>query len=218
MGSAIAGAIDSASDLELVGVWKRGEALDPILQDADVLIDFSLPEANGEVIAAAERFETPLVCGVSGLDDGQLTALRVLSEKVAVVYDRNMSQGIAVLQDIVKRAAASLGSEFGVEIHETHHVHKLDAPSGTALLLAEAVADGQGVAPAAASIEFKVERQGEVPGDHSVIWSSPTETLTLAHSVTTRDVFASGALQAARWVTGRGAGLYCMHDVLFSGK
>jgi 4-hydroxy-tetrahydrodipicolinate reductase len=204
--------------MELVGLWKRGESLDAILKDADVLIDFSLPDATDAVIASARRSSTPLVCGVSGLADPQIQALRALSEQVAVVYDRNMSQGIAVLRDIVARVATSLGAEFGVEIHETHHVHKLDAPSGTALQLAEAVADGQGVEASAADIKFQVERQGEVPGDHSVIWSSPAETLTLAHSVTSRDVFAAGALHAARWASGRSAGFYSMHDVLFSDK
>jgi len=218
MGQSIERAIDSTEDLELAGIWKRGESLERIVKNADVLVDFSLPEANAEVIAAVRQFAKPLVCGVSGLDADQLDALRELSGQIAIVYDRNMSQGIAVLRDIVQRAAASLGPEFGVEIHETHHVHKLDSPSGTALQLADAVAAGQGVDPSGAAIEFKVERRGEVPGDHSVAWSSATEALTLSHSVTTRDVFSAGALLAARWVHGRGAGWYSMHDVLFSGK
>lgn len=218
MGQSLVRAIDDTDDLELVGVWQRGESLDSIVKDADVLIDFSLPEANPEVIAAAGRHAKPLVCGVSGLDEPQLDALQKLSGQVAVVYDRNMSQGIAVLCDIVQRVAASLGPEFGVEIQETHHVHKLDSPSGTALQLADAVAAGQGIDPSGADIDFKVERRGEVPGEHAVGWSSATESLTLAHSVATRDVFAAGALLAARWVIGQGAGWYSMHDVLFSGK
>lgn len=218
MGQSIERAVVDTEDLELAGVWKRGDSLGSIVRDADVLIDFSLPEANAEVIAAVREYAKPLVCGVSGLDEAQLDSLRALSGQVAIVYDRNMSQGIAVLRDIVQRVAASLGPEFAVEIHETHHVHKLDSPSGTALQLADGVAAGQGIKPSETDIDFKVERRGEVPGDHAVAWSSATESLTLAHSVTTRDVFSAGALQAARWVHGRDAGWYSMHDVLFSGK
>ena len=121
-----------------------------------------------------------------------------------------------MLQDLVTRAAKSLGDEFAIEIHETHHVHKKDAPSGTALKLGEAIArarDQQG----ADSVHYQSERRGEVPGDHEVVFRSPTECITLAHSVTTRTVFAQGAIRAARWIAGRKAGFYDMHDVLFGG-
>lgn len=215
MGQAIAKAVTSADDLELAGLWHRNESLDAIAGNSDVLVDFSLPAAQADVLAALQRFPQPLVCGVSGLDTAQVDMLQELAERTAVVYDRNMSQGIAVLNDVVQRVARSLGPEFGITIHETHHVHKLDSPSGTALKLAEAVASGQGVEPSAADIAFDVERRGEVPGDHSVAWSSPTESLTLAHSVTTRDVFAAGALRAARWAVSQPPGWYSMHDVLF---
>ena len=133
------------------------------------------------------------------------------------MYDRNMSQGIAVLQDLVSRAARSLGDEFAIEIHETHHIHKKDAPSGTALKLGESIASARNQEGADA-VHYQSERRGEVPGDHEVIFSSPTERLTLGHSVTTRKVFAEGALRAARWVASREPGLYDMHDVLFDEK
>lgn len=218
MGQAIQQALADSSDLELAGLWRRDESLGEIVGNADVLVDFSLPEAQGDVIAAVGEHARPLVCGVSGLDSKQIEALQELSATIPVVYDRNMSQGIAVLQDVVRRVGESLGPEFGVTIHETHHVHKLDSPSGTALQLADAVARSQGVSSADADIEFQVERRGEVPGDHSVVWSGPTESLTLAHSVTTRDVFAAGALRAARWIVDQPPGLYSMHDVLFSNR
>ena len=111
-----------------------------------------------------------------------------------------------------RRAARSLGDEFTVEIHETHHVHKKDAPSGTALKLGEAIASAS---PGRGDIRYESERRGEVPGDHDVIFASATEKLILAHSVTTRQVFAEGALRAARWVVGQPSGFYGMHDVLF---
>lgn len=214
MGHAIAGAIETADDLALAGIWKRGESLAELLGNADVLVDFSLPEATDEVLAAVRKREMPLVCGVSGLDETRMSALKELARAVPVVFDRNMSQGVAVLGDLVRRAAASLGPEFSIEIHETHHVNKLDAPSGTALQLGDSVAEGRGLEPEQADIHYEVERRGDVPGEHAVIFRSATESLNLGHSVTTRDVFAEGALRAARWVRGRPAGFYRMRDVL----
>lgn len=230
MGLAIINEIAATDALAVGGVWVRdpnsvadiatpsgavvSNELDHVVAVADVIIDFSLPEATLEVAATAIKHGTPLVCGVSGLDDEQLAALGRASKTIPVVYDRNMSQGVAVLQDLVARAAASLGSEFSVSIHETHHVHKKDAPSGTALKLGETVTRVRG---AAEDLRYESERRGEVPGDHDVVFSSPTETLTLRHSVATRHVFAVGALRAAAWAADREPGLYGMHDVLFGG-
>jgi 4-hydroxy-tetrahydrodipicolinate reductase len=216
MGKAIQQSVEQTDDMVVAGVWARGSSLAEILAEADVLIDFSLPAANAEVLQAVSKHKIPLVCGVSGLDSDQIAAMRAVAATVPVVFDRNMSQGVTVLDSIVQRVAGSLGPEFSVEIHETHHIHKLDSPSGTALKLAESVAAGKGVDLAAAEIQFEVERRGEVPGDHSVIFASPTETLTFKHSVTTRQVFADGALRAARWaVAQQPPGWYQMHDVLF---
>lgn len=241
MGQAVAARVAAADDLELAAVWSRsperhagrfgaGTRLEAdihaVAAASDVLIDFSLPEGTVAVAAAAAEAGRPLVCGVSGLDDGQRSALVDAAASIPVVFDRNMSQGIAVLGDVVERVARALGDSFRVTIDETHHVHKLDAPSGTALKLGEAVAaargrrlpdlmwyDEPGVPPEDA-IRFRVERRGEVPGDHGVRFESTTETLALTHSVTTRSVFADGALRAARWVRAQEAGLYSMSDVL----
>ena len=215
MGKAIQQSVDLHDDLLVSGIWTRDRSLDEILAVSDVLIDFSLPAANAEILAAVSKHQKPLVCGVSGLDSDQIAAMKAVSTAVAVVFDRNMSQGITVLDSIVQRVAASLGAEFAVEIHETHHIHKLDSPSGTALKLAESVAAAKGVALDDAEIQFEVERRGEVPGDHSVVLTSPTETLTFKHSVTTRQVFADGALRAARWAVAQQPGWYQMRDVLF---
>jgi 4-hydroxy-tetrahydrodipicolinate reductase len=230
MGLPIINAAGSHEDLEVASVWVRnpdsiGELstpsgalissdLDHVVEQADVVIDFSLPEATVAVLEAVGRAGTPTVCGVSGLDEAQLAIFDRFAGHIPIVYDRNMSQGIAVLQDLVQRAARSLGDEFQIEIHETHHIHKKDAPSGTALKLGESVAQARRIG-GEAEIRYESERQGEVPGDHDVIFASTTERLELRHSVTTRQVFAEGALRAARWVVGRPAGLYGMHDVLF---
>ena len=214
MGQAIAETVERADDLALAGIWARGGDLDALLENADVVIDFSLPEGTMLVLDAVRRHGKPLVCGVSGLSPEQLGKLGETATSVGVVYDRNMSLGIAVLERSVREAAASLGAEFAVRVAETHHVHKKDAPSGTALKLAEAVADARGE-PGTGSVQFEVERRGEVPGDHEVTLETPAERLTFAHSVTTRQVFADGALRAARWICDKPAGQYAMRDVLF---
>lgn len=227
MGLAIVRALQDQEGLCLSSMWVReGQSIDNLANDvlvtsiinqvadaADVLIDFSLPEGTVEVVAAALRYKKPLVCGVSGLSGAQNADLDALAKVVPVVYDRNMSLGVAVLERIVQQAAESLGEGFAVEIQETHHVHKLDAPSGTALKLGEVVSAARGTDPG--EIHYDVQRRGEVPGEHTVILSSPNESLTLGHSVTTRRVFAEGAIRAARWVTGQRPGRYQMRHVLF---
>ena len=212
MGKALATTIESIDDLELAGLWQRGGDLAEIVEQADVLIDFSLPEATPTVLETATKHRVPLVCGVSGLDESQVAAIEAAATTVPIVYDRNMSLGIAVLDKLVRDAAVALGSDFAIEIHETHHVHKIDAPSGTALKLGESVAAAAGLSTDA--INYESERRGEVPGDHQVIFRSATETVTLGHSVTTRQVFVDGALHAARWVVAQPAGRYLMADVL----
>ncbi len=228
MGRAIAASIATRDDLALASLWVRdtgGDGIpglpddalisadvDAVTQAADVLIDFSLPEGTTAVLAAATDAGKPLVCGVSGLGEEQLVAMQRAADSIAIVFDRNMSLGIAVLQGLVTQAATALGSDFGIEVHETHHVHKLDSPSGTAIKLGEALADARGIA--ADDIHYESERRGEVPGDHTVVFKSPTVTLSFTHSVTSSDVLAEGALVAAKWITGKKPGLYSMGDVL----
>ena len=230
MGLAVVNEIGACHDLDVSSIWVRDPGAadelatpsgvivsserDHVIELADVAIDFSLPGATAKVADTVSRLRKPLVCGVSGIGDEELAALDRAAAVVPLVYDRNMSQGVAVLQSLAERAARALGDDFAIEIHETHHVHKKDAPSGTALKLGAAVSDARDMDDADA-IRYQSERRGEVPGDHDVIFSSPNERLTLSHSVTTRHVFAEGALRAARWVISQQAGRYDMHDVLF---
>lgn len=214
MGQAIAAALQQQQDMELVGTWGRGDDLESLVADADVVIDFSLPDGTMQVLDAVQKQQIPLVCGVSGLDDAQMARIDDAARSVPLVYDRNMSLGVAVLTRSVHEAAKTLGLDFDVAVSEVHHVHKKDAPSGTALKLGESAAAARGE-KGTGSVTFTSERRGEVPGDHEVVISSPTERLTFAHSVTTREVFADGALRAARWATGQSAGRYSMSDVLF---
>ncbi|MEM9403312.1 MAG: 4-hydroxy-tetrahydrodipicolinate reductase [Pseudomonadota bacterium] len=242
MGLAIAGIVAADDSLTLGGVWSRrpdetsdtlqkagvfvGDDLARIVADSDVLIDFSLPAGTTAVCECLTARPTPLVCGVSGLTATHLAAVQALGESMPVVYDRNMSVGIAVLTRYVAETAMALGPEFQVSVDEVHHVHKIDAPSGTALKLGEAIADARGQDFASvrvtdghrksqSDILFGVERRGEVPGDHDVRFDSASESLQFAHSVTTRDVFARGAVRAAQWVVARRNGFYSMQDVLF---
>lgn len=214
MGQTLAGSIQQQADLKLAGVWHRGVALDTVLADADVVIDFSLPDGTELVLREALARKLPVVCGVSGLNDSQFIGLKAAASQIPLVYDRNMSLGIAVLERTVRQAAATLGQEYEIAVSEVHHVHKKDSPSGTALKLGEAMADARGES-GTGRIRFEAERRGEVPGDHKVTMQTATETLTFGHSVTTRQVFADGALRAARWVVSQRAGLYSMQDVLF---
>ena len=216
MGQAIAAGLESRADMELVGLWGRGDDLDGLVCKADVVIDFSLPEGTMQVIDTALQHGKPLVCGVSGLTKEQLARVDAAAKQIPLVYDRNMSLGVAVLTRAVRDAAVALGQDFEIEISEVHHVHKKDAPSGTALKLGEAVAAARGE-EGTGSVVFHSERRGEVPGDHEVVMRSSTERLPFAHSVTTSQVFADGAIRAASWVVGHTRGRYGMRDVLGAG-
>jgi 4-hydroxy-tetrahydrodipicolinate reductase len=246
MGREVIREISSADDLQLAGVWLRpgshlppgvlppqdvvlpGSDLDAVLASADVAIDFSLAEATPRVAAAVTKAAVPLVCGVTGLTEELTQQLERAARTIPLLYDRNMSLGIAVLRDLVARAAARLPESFVAEIDETHHVHKKDAPSGTAIALGETLArslgrnfadvyrydvgkDGQRAS--GKEILFSVTRQGDVAGEHTVRFRSPAECLELTHKVSDRRVFAQGALQAARWLVGQPAGRYQMSDL-----
>lgn len=241
MGREIVTAIASSKDVELAGLWVRAgrpawalppgaiasSDLEEVLADAEVAVDFSLPAATLEVLDAVTRARTPLVCGVTGLGEDAMRQLRVSAESIPLLYDRNMSLGIAVLQDLLARAAPRL-RQFDAEVHETHHVHKKDAPSGTAIALGEVLAKSLGrefgqvyrYDPAGSlsrrrpdEILFSVTRRGEVAGEHTVIFRSAAETLELTHKVSDRRVFAQGALRAAYWLLAQPAGFYRMSDM-----
>jgi 4-hydroxy-tetrahydrodipicolinate reductase len=220
---------DRFADLTVTGVWARdpravsfendadiriSDNLEKVVAGADILIDFSLPAATETILDTALRHDVGLVSGVSGLDEHQLAAIDDASDRIPLLYDRNMSQGIAVLDAALREVVTSLGVEFTIEIQETHHVHKKDAPSGTALRLGESIDEVRG-GSSTNSIHYESQRIGEVPGDHKVILTSPSERLEFSHSALTRDVFAEGALVAARWLAKAKSGRYSMRDVLF---
>ncbi|HET6628921.1 MAG TPA: 4-hydroxy-tetrahydrodipicolinate reductase [Woeseiaceae bacterium] len=232
MGGEILRAIAADARLEVAGVWMRSNNLESVLESGDVAVDFTLPAATPQIIDAVVRLHKPLVCGVSGLGDDIMARMRAASSSVPIFHDRNMSFGIAVLTELVRRAGAALGPEFVAGIHETHHVHKVDAPSGTALKLGEALAEvrgkdfssvyrfaegGSARRTSSDQILFSAVRKGENPGEHTVTFRSEAETLELTHKVVNRRVFALGALEAARWLLRQGPGFYGMSDLLERG-
>lgn len=245
MGRALERCIAASDDLALSGVWVRkltskdtdshsvqSTELSAALSESQVAIDFTLSEVNEQVVQAAIEAQIPLVCGVSGLSASMLQQMQTAAQQIPILHDRNMSLGIAVLQQMVQMAGAVLGDEFAAEIHETHHIHKIDAPSGTALQLGEALAESRQQSfaeachydpcgtskPGKGQIHFEVSRHGEVAGEHTVQFKSASESLTLTHKVADRMVFAVGAIKAARWLLGQKPGLYCMQDVIRNQK
>jgi 4-hydroxy-tetrahydrodipicolinate reductase len=195
---------------------------------AEVVVDFSLPQAISSLVAACKEHRVPLVLATTGLSAEHWAWVDDLSQSVPVVAAPNYSTGVAVLYHLARKASALL-RDFDLEIVEMHHRHKVDAPSGTALGLLDAAASGReqdGRAAAvfgrqghpgarsAAEIGVMTLRGGDVVGDHTLILAGPGERLELTHRAHSRTLFARGALTAARWVAGRPAGKYGMADVL----
>ncbi|TDK23416.1 4-hydroxy-tetrahydrodipicolinate reductase [Luteimonas aestuarii] len=173
----------------------------------DAVIDFSLPEAFDAPLALALDRGAGFVSGTTGLSDAQRAALAAAALRIPVVWEANFSLGVAVLGDLVERASAALPG-WDCDIVEAHHVHKQDAPSGTALALGAAAGQG-GATPRYASL-----RAGDIVGEHTVQFAATGERIELVHRATNRDIFARGALHAARRLAGRDAGRYRLRDLL----
>jgi 4-hydroxy-tetrahydrodipicolinate reductase len=196
---------------------------------ADGVLDFTAPDATVAFAQAAAARGLVHVIGTTGCAASHDSAIRQASAQARIVKSGNMSLGVNLLAMLVQRAAAALGSDWDIEVLEMHHRRKVDAPSGTALLLGQAAADGRGVTLADAkvsvrdghtgprregSIGFATLRGGSVVGDHSVILAGEGERITLSHHAEDRGLFARGAVKAALWARGQSPGLYDMFDVL----
>lgn len=198
------------------------------LQGCDIVIDFSLPEACEALLEACIKNPKPLVIGTTGLNTHQLNLLKQASENMPVLYATNMSLGVALLNKLVHQASAAL-SGFDIEIVEMHHKHKKDAPSGTALTLAESAAYGRGleldkvrVSGRDGNIGERTEdeisvmalRGGDIVGRHTVGFYNDGEFIELNHTATSRNTFSKGAIRAASWLADKEAGLYSISDCL----
>lgn len=238
MGQAVE-AVAATSDAVVVAArFDRPEAtgeglvsVDAAMQAADVIIDFTTGAASAVLAErCAGRGGPALVIGATGISPDEQRRITQASQRIAVVQSGNYSLGVNMLLGLVEQVAAALPAEdWDIEVFEAHHRRKVDAPSGTALMLGQAAADGRGVglgqvgkrardgitgARPTGEIGFSVQRGGGIIGEHSVTFAGQEETLTISHSALDRGLFARGALAAARWVAGRPPGLYDMRDVL----
>lgn len=229
MGQAIARIAAESDDLEIVAQISEGDDMFAAVNaGANVAIDFSTPKATVFFARIAADAKLPVVIGTTGLEDYERNVLKDLAQRNAIFFASNMSVGVYVLGELVARAAQMLGPDFDIEIVEAHHRKKVDAPSGTALTLLdiarrasaknEAVHGRSGKPGARPKNEIGVHavRGGDVVGDHHVHFLADGERLELTHRATSRDVFARGALRAARFVAPMPPGLYRMRD-LFAG-
>ncbi len=205
----------------------EGPGFDIVSEGGDVLVDFSAPEALPESLERAVSSGIPILVGTTGLAKEADDQIADAAKSVAVLRASNTSLGVAVLCDLVERAARVLGPEWDIEIVEMHHRMKADAPSGTALSLGEAAAkgrgtpleaergrDGTGLKRKEGAIGFASLRGGTVAGEHDVIFAGPDERLILSHRAQSRAIFARGALAAAQFLAGKAPGQYTMRDVI----
>ena len=239
-GAALAGAVDAPGSAaigrdagELAGLGANGVTVTadpaPLLATADAMIDFTVPAASvihAELCAKAGK---ALILGTTGMSGENDKLIAEAAQRSAIVKSGNMSLGVNLLAALVKRVAATLDDDFDIEILEMHHNKKVDAPSGTALMLGRAAADGRGIDLAQHSVKrrdghtgerckgdigFAALRGGTVVGDHSVIFAGAAERIELVHKAEDRMIFARGAVRAALWARGQKPGLYSMADVL----
>jgi 4-hydroxy-tetrahydrodipicolinate reductase len=228
-GSSLAGA-DAG---ELAGLGNIGVALTADTQSAfagaDIVIDFTTPEATLAHLDQLKGTDKRIVIGTTGFSDVQLKQLKQASEALPVVFAANYSVGVTLSLQLLRLAARVMGESSDIEIIEAHHRHKVDAPSGTALRMGEAVAEtlgrdltkcavygreGQEGPRAANTIGFATVRAGDIVGEHTVLFASEGERLEITHKASSRQTFAGGAVRAARWLSDQPAGLYDMEAVL----
>lgn len=237
MGRAVTACVKERCDCEIVAGFDRNTESNagyPVYAnpancdaEADVLIDFSHPSALSGVLAYAKEHRIPAVIATTGLSAEDLLTVQDAAKQVAIFSSANMSLGVSLLAELAKKAAAILGNSFDVEIIEKHHNQKIDAPSGTALMLAEAVSDGLSYAPKYVydrqsvrtkrdphEIGFSSIRGGTIVGEHEILFAGHDECISLSHSAMSKEIFASGAVNAAAFLVGKPASLYTMKDLL----
>ncbi len=218
---------------EVAGQGKLGLLLTPHLQEGldnvDVVIDFTTPEATLSHLSQLAGTNTAIVIGTTGFTAAQMAELRAYSEQLPVVFAANYSVGVNLSLQLLRTAARVMGEGADIEVIEAHHRHKVDAPSGTALRMGEAVAEtlGRDLAECAVygrqgqegprkndTIGFATVRAGDIVGEHTVMFATEGERLEITHKASSRQTFARGAVRAALWLAGQGNGLYDMEDVL----
>lgn len=239
MGQAITACVNSRNDCEIVA----GVDLDPVMLsrypvftdpnditcDADVLIDFSNPSALKNVLSFCVAKNMPAVIATTGFSDEQIDEIKNVSKSIPIFFSFNMSLGVNLLVELCKKAASVLGNDFDIEIVEAHHNQKIDAPSGTAFMIANAVNEvlnneyiykydrhSQRKKRSKKEIGIHAVRGGTIVGEHQVIFAGRDEIITLSHSARSKEVFAAGAISAAIFLSNKPSGLYDMTDLVKS--
>lgn len=229
MGQTIIEAISQNDKASLGVTLDKGDNLNAVLDQFDVLIDFTRPEATLDYLAACVAAGKAMVIGTTGFDNVGLEAINAAAQQIPVVFAPNMSVGVNLSLKLLDMAARVIGEDADIEIVEAHHRHKVDAPSGTALKMGEVVANALGRDLSACAvygregieeprdrqtIGFSTIRGGDVVGEHTVSFFMEGERVEITHKASSRLTFANGAVRAASWLEGQSAGLYSMQDVL----
>jgi 4-hydroxy-tetrahydrodipicolinate reductase len=183
---------------------------DVALKGSEVLIEFTTPEATIEHLRSCQKYGVNMVIGTTGLTKAQITQIKKASSKIGIVFSSNMSVGVNLVFGLIRQAAQITGTAYSIALSETHHVHKKDAPSGTAKTMAE-IAEKFSKSKVK---EIESVREGEVIGDHTINFESPVDCISIYHHAKTRDIFAEGSLVAAKFLSKKKNGLFDMQDVL----
>jgi len=229
MGRMLIEAVNAAEDCTLHATLDKGDDVRAGLAGADVLIDFTRPEATLAHLAVCAELGVKAVVGTTGFDAAQQAELARFAERTAVVFAPNMSVGVNVVLKLLDMAARAMNEGFDIEIIEAHHRNKVDAPSGTALQMGRVVADAlgrdldacavygrEGVTGVRdpSTIGFATVRGGDIIGDHTVLFAGTGERIEISHKASNRSIYAQGSLRAARFLAGKTNGLFGMNDVL----
>jgi 4-hydroxy-tetrahydrodipicolinate reductase len=206
---------NSSGRVEVVGRFDRSGLQDTCPSGTDVIIDFSSSEGTQGAIRCARGTKAALLVGTTGLTATTVGLLRDASVEIPVLLSPNTSLGVAVMRHLATEAARLLGDGFTLSIREVHHTRKLDKPSGTALALADAAARG---GHSIDSAQIESIREGDVVGDHALVWEGAAERIVLRHEAKDRDLFAQGAIEMARWICRQNAGFYGIDDWFASWK
>ena len=209
MGQTIIALAKADPGIAVVAECDLGDPIEPAMKNSDVAIDFSNAGAIDEVCSAALKLGKALVIGTTGHTSEQRHSIENAARSLPIVFASNFSVGVNALFALTRRATEILGPDFAPQITETHHTKKKDAPSGTAKTLAEMLKQA-----GKSDVPIESIREGDVVGEHTVVFVGPEERLELTHRAASREIFAHGALRAAEWVVGKPARLYSMQDVL----
>jgi len=214
--------------IDALGVPVTSDALE-IVAKVDGILDFTIPRASVEFAGLAANARIVHVMGTTGFSEADEAAIKAAARHATIIKAGNMSLGVNLLVALTRKVAEALDEDFDIEVLEMHHKHKIDAPSGTALMLGQAAADGRGISLGDRSVRsrdghtgarqrgdigFATLRGGNVVGEHSVVFAADGERVVLSHIATDRGIFARGAVKAAQWGRGKGPGLFSMSDVL----